>query len=339
MRWVVVFLGQILSFAITGTGISSEFAARSGVDTSVIQVFFSYLLISLVYLIWFIFEFRKDNDVKSEAHHLLKTPPTTNSSNYRWVFWLLILNSISDVAANILVVKAYQFTSISQIMLLDCFTIPFVVMISRCWLQELYTHTHILGMCLAMVGLAILVSDDVKKVIDGSDGSGSDPFKGDVLCLCGSLCYAISNCVEQRIMTPKDGETPITRVKFLAAIGSIGTILSSIVVFSMGEMKTTGWTPTTAVCVAAFSICMLGVYSFVPIYLQLGSATSLNLSLLTSDVYAVVADTVLFHKQLDKRYFGGFVVIVLGILTFNYQSFARIRACSTQPHVHKETLP
>eukprot|EP00299_Pterocystis_sp_00344_P016792 c8423_g1_i1.p1 GENE.c8423_g1_i1~~c8423_g1_i1.p1 ORF type:complete len:267 (-),score=52.93 c8423_g1_i1:41-841(-) len=250
------------------------------------------------------------------------------------------------------------------------------------------------SVCVHFIVFPVLRSEKLTGVIL----EGSDPFKGDVLCLCGSLCYAISNCVEQRIMTPslssqanththtirnniterstftthiqvaqhipqthcrifivlttlyvyvcflcfvisEDGETPITRVKFLAAIGSIGTILSSIVVFSMGEMKTTGWTPTTAVCVAAFSICMLGVYSFVPIYLQLGSATSLNLSLLTSDVYAVVADTVLFHKQLDKRYFGGFVVIVLGILTFNYQSFARIRACSTQPHVHKETLP
>jgi hypothetical protein len=43
----------------------------------------------------------------------------------KWWFYLLL--AIADVEANFLVVKAYQYTTITSVMLLDCFSIPCVM--------------------------------------------------------------------------------------------------------------------------------------------------------------------------------------------------------------------
>ena len=46
----------------------------------------------------------------------------------------LLLTSQADVEANFLVVKAYEFTTITSVTLLDCFTVPCVVVLSAIFL-------------------------------------------------------------------------------------------------------------------------------------------------------------------------------------------------------------
>jgi solute carrier family 35 protein F1/2 len=47
--------------------------------------------------------------------------------------------------------------------------------------------------------------------------------------------------------------------------------------------------------ILAFAICLFAMYSIVPYMLVLAGATLFNLSLLTSDVYAIVAAIFLFN--------------------------------------------
>lgn len=46
-------------------------------------------------------------------------------------WWKYVLICIADVEGNYLVVLAYKYTSISSAMLLDCFTIPVVMVCSK----------------------------------------------------------------------------------------------------------------------------------------------------------------------------------------------------------------
>lgn len=46
-----------------------------------------------------------------------------------------MLLAIADVEANFIVVSAYQYTSLSSAMLLDCFTIPVVMLLSSIFLE------------------------------------------------------------------------------------------------------------------------------------------------------------------------------------------------------------
>lgn len=50
----------------------------------------------------------------------------------------------TDVEANFLLVKAYQFTSITSVTLLDCFTVPAVIVLSRAFLGSRRAESSVL---------------------------------------------------------------------------------------------------------------------------------------------------------------------------------------------------
>nr|GFD06388.1 solute carrier family 35 member F1-like [Tanacetum cinerariifolium] len=59
----------------------------------------------------------------------------------RWYYYLLL--GVVDVEANYLVVKAYQYTSITSIMLLDCWSIPSVIVLTWLFLKTRYRFQKI----------------------------------------------------------------------------------------------------------------------------------------------------------------------------------------------------
>ena len=58
------------------------------------------------------------------------------------------------------------------------------------------------------------------------------------------------------------------------------------------------------------------MYSITPIFLRHYDATLLNLSVLTSDVYAVIAGVKLFGEHLHFLYFFAFAVVVAGVFVY-----------------------
>lgn len=53
-----------------------------------------------------------------------------------------------------------------------------------------------------------------------------------------------------------------------------------------------------------FSACMFGLYSFMPVVIKKTSATAVNLSLLTADLYSLFCGLFLFHYKVcrNERY-------------------------------------
>lgn len=51
--------------------------------------------------------------------------------------------------------------------------------------------------------------------------------------------------------------------------------------------------------------------------MKCGDAAVFNLSLLTSDVFAVIAAKFIFHETLSKMYFVGFFAILIGLVIYN----------------------
>ncbi len=91
-----------------------------------------------------------------------------------------------------------------------------------------------------------------------------------------------------------------------------------------------------AVYLAAFAVCMLVVYSSVPLVLRHSSATAMNLSFLTSDFFSLGAAIALFGARLIALYFVAFVAIVGGVALYNMAEggaelrdwWRRVRACA-----------
>jgi len=114
---------------------------EQGVAIPTTQSFLNYLLLSL-YLVSMIYHRELFTTFKS-----------------RW--WMYLIVALLDVEANFLVVKAYQFTTITSIMLIDCFAIPTVMLLSYIFLKARYTKFHYFGVFLCLAGLACLVVSDV----------------------------------------------------------------------------------------------------------------------------------------------------------------------------------
>lgn len=62
--------------------------------------------------------------------------------------------------------------------------------------------------------------------------------------------------------------------------------------------------PDTSLCFpgllyVGFSACMFGLYSFMPVVIKKTSATSVNLSLLTADLYSLFCGLFLFHYKVS----------------------------------------
>lgn len=107
---------------------------------------------------WFYYVMLAIVDV--EANYLGK------ASSYSWMFfqaynrdeisWFTIVVFYYDV-----VVKAYQYTSFTSVMLLDCCTIPCVIFLTWIFLKTKYGYRKFAGIAICIAGLVLVVFSDV----------------------------------------------------------------------------------------------------------------------------------------------------------------------------------
>ncbi|KAG2429532.1 hypothetical protein HXX76_010767 [Chlamydomonas incerta] len=248
-------------------GTTSGLLAERGVDMPTTQAFFNYLLLGLT----------------CGGYHLWKRGPRLTN---RWYVYLLL--AALDVEANFLVTKAYQYTSVTSVTLLDCFTIPAVMGLSALALAARYLPGHYGGALLCIGGLAVLVATD-----GGSATGGPNPVLGDALVLMGSVLYAVSNVAQERLLL---GATPVTEL--LAAVGGFGAVIGGVqaIVLERGAWAAADWSNpwATAAPLLGFSLALYTFALLLPRVLLWGGATVLNLSLLTSDVWAAAARVAFF---------------------------------------------
>ena len=77
-----------------------------------------------------------------------------------------------DVHATLSIVLAYNFTSITSVMLLEDFTIPAAVFLSICFLKIKYTKTHYLALFICICGMSISLKKDIE--VKGGDQVNTD---------------------------------------------------------------------------------------------------------------------------------------------------------------------
>ncbi|XP_035536461.1 solute carrier family 35 member F2-like [Morone saxatilis] len=289
-------MGQGLAGLICGTAISSQYLATTfHVNTPMLQSFFNYTLLCVTYTTMLL--------CKTGAGNILQI------LKKRW--WKYLLLGLVDVEANYAVVKAYQYTTITSIQLLDCFVIPVLMILSWWVLKTRYRPVHYVGVCICLVGVGSMVGADL---LAGRDqGSTSNILLGDGLVLLSAALYAVSNVCQE--YTVKN----LSRVEFLGMVGLFGTIISTIqmVVLERNEVAAIKWSWQVGLLFSAFALCLYALYSCMPIVMKLSSATSVNLSLLTADLFSLFCGIFLFQYNFSGLYLVSLVVILIGFIAFN----------------------
>ncbi|PNT51190.1 hypothetical protein POPTR_002G230600v4 [Populus trichocarpa] len=285
---VALGLGQFLSLLITSTGFSSSELARRGINAPTSQSFLNYVFLAIVY-----------GSIMFYRKQALKA---------KWYYYAIL--SLVDVEANFLVVKAYQYTSITSVMLLDCWSIPSVMVLTWFFLSTKYRFKKIAGVAVCVAGLVMVVFSDVHT---GDRSGGSNPRKGDALVIAGATLYAISNVSEEFLVKNAD------RVELMSLLGFFGAIISAIQIsiLERNEVKSIHWSAGAALPFFGFSVAMFLFYSLVPILLKISGSTMLNLSLLTSDMWAVVIRIFAYHEKVDWMYFVAFAAVAVGLIVYS----------------------
>ncbi|AEE79902.1 unnamed protein product [Arabidopsis thaliana] len=281
-------LGQLLSLLATSNGFTSSELARKGINVPTSQCFLNYVLLAIVY--GSIMLYRR-SDIKA-----------------KWYYYFLL--AFVDVEANFLVVKAYQYTSLTSVMLLDCWAIPCVLVLTWFYLKTKYRLMKISGVFICIVGVFMVVFSDVHA---GDRAGGSNPVKGDFLVLAGATLYAVSNTSEEFLV--KNADT----VELMTFLGFFGAIISAIQVsiLERDELKAIHWSTGAVFPFLRFTLTMFLFYPLVPVLLKTNGATMFNLSLLTSDMWAVLIRTFGYHEKVDWLYFLAFATTATGLIIYS----------------------
>jgi solute carrier family 35 protein F1/2 len=224
--------------------------------------------------------------------------------------------AILDVEANFVVVSAYQYTSITSVMLLDCLSIPASMLLLRLCLGTRFAWRHLLAALVCLSGLAMLVVTDTISSAAGSAVEAEYPMKwlGDLLCVLSAVLYAMSN-VGQEFLVRKFGS-----VDYLGTMGAFGVVVSmlQLAIFQRQETRFWGeWEWETAGLVAGFALSLFFMYILTARFLQGSDAALFNLSLLTSDVWAVLAAAVLFQQYVQPLYFVSLGLVATGLFMYH----------------------
>ncbi|KAH7290866.1 hypothetical protein KP509_30G066800 [Ceratopteris richardii] len=287
-------LGQFASVLITFTGLTSSILARRGFNAPTSQSFFNYVLLTVVYGSTFIIR-RKTLKV-------------------RWYYYLLL--AILDVEGNFSVVKAYQYTSLTSVMLLDCWTIPCVLLLTWLFIKTKYNIGQLIGVCICILGLVLVILSDVHAK---DRSGGSNVLLGDALVIIGATLYAFTNVSEEFLIKNVDF------LELMTFLGLFSSIISGIqvAILERKELANTSWNRDVILSFSGFAASLFFFYSTVPFILRLSGSALLNLSLLSSDMWAVGIRTFAYHEKVDWLFYIAFSAVAVGLVVYNTRRTAQ----------------
>ncbi|CAJ0767496.1 21650_t:CDS:2 [Entrophospora sp. SA101] len=202
--------------------------------------------------------------------------------------------------SNYFVVKAYAYTSVLSVMLLDTWAIPVCMLLSILFLKVGYHWSQYLGVVICLVGIGVLLAGDLES---GRDFSGAvNMGLGDAFCIISATLYGASNVLEELFVRQRSVYEVVGQLAFWAMIIS-GIQLS---ILERQELSAVEWSGGSA-----------------PILFKLSSATFFNLSLQTSDFYSLIFSLLLFGAQMHHLYPISFVSTIIGLCLYHYNPESR----------------
>uniref|UniRef100_H2YA35 Solute carrier family 35 member F2 n=1 Tax=Ciona savignyi TaxID=51511 RepID=H2YA35_CIOSA len=296
-----ILFGQILSLLICGMATTSEFLQQNQVSVPLMQSLLNYVMLGVVYTT--MLAFRKDehgNNLLLEKH-----------------WWKYGLLAVVDVEANFMVILAYQYTSLTSVqvgdcnldifitglklglyrtkpLLLDIFVIPAAMFLSFFFLKVRYVVLHYIGLIIAIIGVVCMV---VADVLLGKGGTSDNAVLGDFLVLGGATCYAISNVAMEFVSKQHQGGT----IEILAMYGLFCPIVCGVqmAILERQALSAFVWTDLVVCLLLGFGACMFVFYSLMPYVMRISSATAVNISLLTSDLFSLFVGIFVFKYEVS----------------------------------------
>ncbi|PHT71595.1 hypothetical protein T459_22380 [Capsicum annuum] len=212
---------------------------QRGAKTPLSLSFFSYTSLALVY-----------GGIMIYRRQKLQVP---------W-YWYALLG-VADVQGNFLVNKAYQYSSITSVTILDCWTIAWVIILTWLFLGTRYSPWQFFGAAVCLGGLGLVLLSDAKA--SGGSG-GSKPILGDILVIIGTFFFSMSNVGEEFCVKKKD------RIEVVSMIGLFGLLITmiEIPILERKSLESVKWSAELILAFCGYAAASFMFYTFVPFLLK-----------------------------------------------------------------------
>lgn len=288
-----LLVGQVLSLLLTCINWSSSMLARNGFHAPITQAFLMYGFSAVVYGAVLVYRRRRV--------HL----------PWHWYLGLAVV----DVEATYLGLLAYRYTSITSVTLLYCTSIPCVLFLSWYFLRTRYGPNHFLGVAICVAGIVVAVLSDVHS----SDRHATTTTTGTKILLGDALVVAAAMLCSSVIVSTEFVVKKVDQVEYLALFSFFGAVISGcqLTVMELEELGRVDWSFDTLALTMGFVGSTVAFISLGPWLLRLNGATMLNLSLLTSNMWAVVIQALGFHEAVHGLYFVALGLVAVGLLLYS----------------------
>ncbi|KAF3520937.1 hypothetical protein DY000_02061748 [Brassica cretica] len=222
----------------------------------------------------------------------------------------VVMVVFSDVhAGDRAVVKAFQYTSMTSVMLLDCWAIPCVLVLTWVFLKTRYSLMKISGVAVCIVGVVMVVFSDVHA---GDRAGGSNPAKGDLLVIAAATLYAVINTSGFFVKTSD-------RIELMSFVGLFGAIIAAIQIgiFERDALNAIHWSTWAVLPYIGIAISVFLFYSVLTVLLKTNGTAMFTFSLLTSDMWAVLIRIFTYHEKVDWLYYLAFATTAIGLIIYS----------------------
>ncbi|KAG7341986.1 solute carrier family 35 related protein [Nitzschia inconspicua] len=307
-----LMFGQLVALVATSMNAAS-FTLEYGLNKvfPMFLMFWSYLVLSF-HLYW---SSRSETCIRGA----LSAPD--NSVSYslfclklRAPWWYYLCLSILDVCPNYLALLAMNRTSLTSATLLGSLTIPSTMFFCTLLLRKIYRPFHFVGVSLCMMGGAVTILMD--KDTKAEDAAHPDSFYGDILCILAAFGYGIGDAAAEFC------SKHIDRVEYVGMIGLFG-MMWCLIIFPIFEWEqvvdlfTDVDTFVEAVGIIFWYITSLtGYYVFESLFLKKSDATLLNISLQTSNFWAILFSVVAFQEKPEPQFYLAVSLVTGGVACY-----------------------
>ncbi|KAA3676389.1 solute carrier family 35, member F1/2 [Paragonimus westermani] len=334
----VLFIGQTLAILSALSGICAGLLVTVGVNLPLAQNIPHYATLTITFTA--IHMIRRC--IASRSSVTFKNPEdkvTGKQCDRNTVLKIAtyLAAGITDIHGIWATVIAYRFTNVASIQLLNCLSIPTSMFTSYLLLYYRYSWTHYLGAFICVLGAGMMVGADVlasnnNRIDNFSESSAFSSQQqvviGDLLAITGAVLYGISSSFQEYI-TCKFGITSYLSWCTLISAVCCATYSAALEHTQLTEIMLFGTIngnsiPTLAIlyCVG-YAISMFCQDALMAYTITHISAVLINLSLLSTSVYGLVAGILLFHLRFHFLYFIAFGVIFTGLVLFAVRTARR----------------
>ena len=223
------------------------------------------------------------------------SPKSRNTPNSKWTYFI---SSIFDVVALNTSIQAFQRTLIASVTMITVLSVITTTIMSIIWFKMRYFWTHYLAILFCIGGVFLTLYSDFFT----PDGFDFGSFWGDILAVISALCYGVTSVISEYLV--RSGSNNIA---ILAHLGFFGFVFALIASFAFTEFRELSHfqeqtDPHYADLwwYAAYAFAGAGIYFFAQLTIYLSSATIFHLIGLTSTLWGMLGDVLVFDKDFVR---------------------------------------